>query len=54
MTSFFAKDPTIGLDLNNIFQNLTTVNGLDYYRNHMGRARPAVTIIPAVGPMLLF
>ena len=56
MNVFSAKDPTIGLDVkptDDIFQNLTAVNGLDYYRNIMGRARPAVTIIPALGPILV-
>jgi hypothetical protein len=53
MTTFYAKDPTIGLNLNNIYENLNKVKGLDYYRNTMGRARPVVTILPALGPMLV-
>jgi hypothetical protein len=43
MTSFSAKDTRIGLAIDpgdDIFQNLTTVNGLDYYRSTMGRATP--------------
>jgi hypothetical protein len=43
LTLFSAKDPTIGLDLNPgdwLFENHTTVNGLDYYVNVMGRAVP--------------
>ena len=43
MTAFSAKDATIGLDVdpdNWIFQNSTTVEGLDYYRNTMGKAMP--------------
>ena len=43
MTAFSARDPSIGLNIdpsNVLFQNLTTVDGLDYYRNIMGRARP--------------
>jgi hypothetical protein len=52
MTEFFAKDPTIGLDLYNIFQNQNRVDGLDYYRNTMGIARPA-QIHPQPGINLL-
>jgi hypothetical protein len=43
MTAFSARDPTIGLEIDpgdDVFQNLTTVDGLDYYRNTMGRATP--------------
>ena len=43
MTAFSAKDPTMGLDIdpsNAFFQKLITVDGLDYYRNTMGKARP--------------
>jgi hypothetical protein len=46
LTLFAAKDPTIGLDLNPgdwLFQNHTTVDGLDYYVNVMGRAVPQGT-----------
>ncbi len=53
MTQFYAKDPTIGLNLNNISENMNEVYGLDYYRNYMGKARPAVGLFPAFGPMLL-
>ena len=55
MTSFFAKDPTIGLDLNTIYENKNTVNGLDYYRNVMGIAKPDVTVrVNKVNPALNF
>jgi hypothetical protein len=42
MTSFCAKYPSIGLDLcaSSPLYNNTTVNGLDYYKNNMGRATP--------------
>lgn len=53
MTQFSAKDPTIGLVLNvtdDIFQNSTTVNGLNYYRSTMGRATPLG--LEAVNPVL--
>jgi hypothetical protein len=43
MTAFSARDPTMGLDVDPgklLFQNLTTVEGLAYYRNSMGRANP--------------
>jgi hypothetical protein len=43
MTVFSAKDSETGLVLDpsdDIFQNLTTVNGLSYYRNNMGTAVP--------------
>ncbi|MBN2241422.1 MAG: hypothetical protein JW793_01935 [Acidobacteria bacterium] len=52
MTEFFARDPTIGLELNVIFQNQNRVDGLDYYRNTMGTARPA-EIRPQPGVNLL-
>ena len=42
-TAFSAKDTTVGLDIDPddwIFQNLTTVDGLDYYRSVMGEASP--------------
>ncbi len=57
MTVFSAKDPTIGLDLKPIdavFQNLTKVNGLNYYRSTMGKAKPVAPIFPAIGPLLLY
>ena len=43
MTSFCAKYPSIGLDLcaGSPIYNNTTVDGLDYYRNTMGIAKPA-------------
>jgi hypothetical protein len=43
MTDFSAKDPSIGLDLDlgSVIDEDTTVDGLDYYRNTMGRATPA-------------
>jgi Bacterial TSP3 repeat len=43
MVEFSAKDSETGLDIDpgdDYFQNLTTVNGLDYYRNTMGLALP--------------
>jgi hypothetical protein len=42
MTEFSAKDTTIGLDikLGEIFQNLNSVDGSDYYENTMGTAVP--------------
>lgn len=43
MTAFSARDATMGLDIdpsNALFQKLITVDGLDYYRNTMGRAKP--------------
>ena len=46
LTIFAAKDPTIGLNLNPgdwLFENHTTVYGLDYYVNVMGRAVPEGT-----------
>jgi hypothetical protein len=46
MTSFSAKDSETGLDVDQgdpIFQNLTKVDGLDYYRNTMGTATPEET-----------
>jgi hypothetical protein len=65
MTQFSAKDSNTGLDIDPersaiYFQNLTTVNGLDYYRNTMGRATPeplprvpGSNISPIIGPLLL-
>jgi hypothetical protein len=43
MTDFSAKDPSIGLDLDlgSLVDKDTTVDGLAYYRNTMGRATPA-------------
>lgn len=41
MIAFSASDPTMGLDVdpgNPSFQNLTTVDGLAYYKNTMGSA----------------
>jgi hypothetical protein len=43
MTQFSAKDSITALDIkpsDNVFQNLTTVNGPDYYKNTMGIAVP--------------
>ena len=45
MTKFAAKDSTTGLDIDPdriaaFYQNSTTVNGLTYYKNTMGRATP--------------
>jgi hypothetical protein len=51
MTQFSAEDPQISLDIHPddfIFQNLTTVYGLEYYRNTMGRANP-VPVDPLIG-----
>jgi hypothetical protein len=50
MTKFSAKDSTTGLDIDPdriaaFYQNSTTVNGLSYYKNTMGRAVP-VNITP--------
>ncbi len=59
LTLFAAKDSRYGLDLNPddwLFQNNTTVYGLDYYRNTMGRAVPAGNYpvsIPALINLLL-
>jgi len=60
MTQFSAEDSQISLDLHPddfLFQNGTTVFGLDYYRNTMGNATPAnskPTSLPAIlGPLLL-
>ena len=43
ITDFSAKDPSIGLDLDlgSLVDEDTTVNGLTYYKNTMGRATPA-------------
>ena len=63
---FSAKDPLIGLDVrqDNLFQNGTTVTGLDYYRTIMGTATPSrpsafnkvspanVATIPPINPTL--
>ena len=42
MTDFSAKDSSIGLDLDlgSIIDKNTTVDGLAYYKNTMGRATP--------------
>jgi hypothetical protein len=61
MTRFAAKDAQLGIDLSPedyIFQNLTTVHGLDYYRNVMKRAIPANPNTPSLSlpgmlPLLL-
>jgi hypothetical protein len=65
MTAFSAKDSKTGLDIDPgqtsiYFENLTTVDGLDYYRKTMGIARPEAPPIvrslnvPAImGPLLL-
>jgi len=50
MTQFSAKDSTTGLDIDpersaSFYKNTTTVNGLSYYRNTIGRAVP-VNITP--------
>jgi len=50
MTKFATKDSTTGLDIDPdriaaFYQNSTTVNGLSYYKNTMGRAVP-VNITP--------
>jgi hypothetical protein len=56
MTSFSAKDPSIGLnlDLGSLIDNNTTVDGLAYYRNNMGTAAPEIPIIQATQSMLNF
>jgi hypothetical protein len=61
MTRFAAKDSQLGIDLSpedDIFQNLTTVYGLDYYREVMKRAIPAnpnnpQLPLPGMLPLLL-
>jgi len=61
MTRFAAKDSQLGIDLSPedyIFQNLTTVYGLDYYRDVMKRAIPAnpnnpLPLLPGMLPLLL-
>ena len=60
MTVFSARERQTGLDVKPgdfTFQNLNKVEGLDYYRNTMGRARPAVnrppSLMPVLGPLLL-
>ena len=65
MTAFSAKDSTTGLDIDPsqteiYFVNRTTVDGLDYYRNTMGIASPAVipevkklNIMPILDQLLL-
>ena len=43
LIEFSAKDSETGLDISPgdyAFENLTTVDGLDYYRNYMGTATP--------------
>ena len=47
MTDFSAKDPSIGLDLDlgSLIDEDTTVDGLAYYRNTMGRATPPPTSV---------
>ena len=42
MTSFYAKDSAIGLDLcaGTPLSSNNTVDGLDYYKNTMGKAIP--------------
>ena len=47
MIAFSAKDSNTGLDIDPgqtavYFENLTTVDGIDYYRETMGIARPQV------------
>jgi len=44
LTEFSAKDPTIGLDIDGgyLFANGTTVDGLSYYLNTMGKATPVI------------
>jgi hypothetical protein len=61
MTVFSARERQTGLEVkptDYIFQNLNKVEGLDYYRNTMGRARPTVnrppSLIPMLGPLLLY
>lgn len=49
LTAFSAKDSNTGLDIDPAqtaiyFENLTTVDGLDYYRETMGRATPVQII----------
>jgi hypothetical protein len=62
MTAFSAKDSNTGLDIDPersaaYCENLTTVDGLDYYRANMGKAIPAAPQrlnIPAIViPLLL-
>jgi hypothetical protein len=58
MTAFAARDLTTGLAVDPggyVFQNLTSVAGLEYYRNTMGLATPRrkVDITPMLVPLLL-
>ena len=64
LTDFSAKDPSIGLDLDlgSLIDEDTTVDGLAYYKNTMGKATPEappkpprsnIPIIPTIGPLLL-
>ncbi len=54
MTAFSAKDTTVGLEIDpgdDVFQNSTTVDGLAYYQNTMGRATPATPPTPVTPPV---
>ena len=65
VTAFSAKDSNTGLDIDPgqaavYFENLTGVDGLDYYRNTMGIARPEappqerkLNVPATLGPLLL-
>jgi hypothetical protein len=60
LTLFSAKDTRYGIDINPgdwLFQNNTTVDGLDYYINTMGRAVPETArplSMPGIRSLLLF
>jgi hypothetical protein len=62
MIAFSAKDSNTGLDIDPgqtavYFENLTTVDGLDYYRKTMGIARPqgsrTLNVPATLTPLLL-
>ena len=59
MIEFSAKDSAMGLDIDpddDVFQNLNTVYGLDYYRDTMGQATPVqkhLNISPLMNLLLL-
>lgn len=55
-TEFSAKDSETGLSLapgDFVFQNLTTVEGLEYYRNIMGKATPVIQRKPKMTPIVV-
>ena len=54
LTEFSASDPSAGLALEPPFmQKTVTVDGRDYYREHMAQTAPTITsFFPAAGPTL--